>query len=165
MAPAPDRVVLVAARARNGVIGRDGTIPWRIPADFAHFKRTTIGHPLVLGRLTFEGIGRPLPGRQSIVVTSDPGWSHDGVLVARSVAEAVTAAAALDPAVVHLGGGSRVYADGLALATHQVLTEVDLAPEGDTHYPPFAEEEWRETAREDRSSGDPAYVVRWLRRR
>ena len=81
----PKRVVLVAARATNGVIGRAGNIPWQIPADFAHFKRVTVGYPLVLGRTTFEGIGIPLPDRQSIVVTRDPDWAYAGVLVARSV--------------------------------------------------------------------------------
>ncbi len=167
------RVVLVAARATNGVIGHRGGIPWRIPADFAHFKRVTVGHPLVLGRTTFEGIGRPLPDRQSIVVTSDPDWAHEGVLVARSVAEAVALGRGLDDDVVSIGGGSRVYADALPLGTHQVLTEVHLAPEGDTHYPPFDEAEWRETRREEHpqtapGSGPgtgPAYDVRWLERR
>ena len=83
------KVVLVAARASNGVIGRRGDIPWHIPADFAHFKRVTVGHPLVLGRTTFEGIGKPLPDRQSIVVTRDPSWAYEGVLVASSVALAI----------------------------------------------------------------------------
>ena len=158
------RIVLVAARATNGVIGRHGGIPWRIPADFAHFKRVTVGHPLVLGRTTFEGIGSPLPDRQSIVVTGDPGWSHDGVLVARTVAEALDLGRDLDAEVVNVGGGARVYADALALATEQVLTEVHLTPEGDTFYPGFAESEWRETRRDRHLDHDPAYEVRWLAR-
>lgn len=159
------RVVLVAARARNGVIGAAGGIPWRIPADFVHFKRTTLGHPLVLGRTTFEGIGRPLPQRQSIVVTSDPTWSYPGVLVARSVAEAVATGAAIDAAQVSVGGGARVYADALALADEQVLTEVDLAPDGDTSYPAFEEAQWVERRREEHRDDDPAWTVRWLTRR
>jgi dihydrofolate reductase len=158
------RVVLVAARARNGVIGRDGGIPWRIPADFAHFKRVTVGHPLVLGRTTFEGIGKPLPDRQSIVVTRDPRWAWEGVLVARSVEEALDLGRELDEEIVNVGGGAQVYADALAHATDQVLTEVDLAPEGDTHYPDFDEGEWREARREDHADHDPAYRVRWLER-
>lgn len=158
------RVVLVAARARNGVIGAAGGIPWRIPADFAHFKRTTVGHPLVLGRATFEGIGRPLPDRQSIVVTSDPAWAHDGVLVARSLEEALEVGAGLDD-VVHVGGGGRLYAEAIRFATEQVVTEVDLAPEGDTHYPDFDEADWDETRREEHLDDDPAWTIRWLERR
>ena len=100
------QVVLVAARARNGVLGKDGKIPWHIPADFAHFKRVTVGHPLVLGRTTFEGIGKPLPNRQSIVVTSDERWSFEGVLVARSVEEAIALGHRLDE-VVTIGGGEQ----------------------------------------------------------
>jgi dihydrofolate reductase len=159
------RIVLVAARAENGVIGRAGKIPWRIPEDFAHFKRITVGHPLVLGRTTFEGIGRPLPDRQSIVVTRDPDWSYDGVLVARSVADAVDLGRSLDDDVVNVGGGAQVYRDALALATEQVLTEVHLAPEGDTYYPAFDEAEWQETRREDHAGHATPYEVRWLERR
>lgn len=155
------KVVLVAARATNGVIGRAGGIPWRIPADFAHFKRVTVGHPLVLGRTTFEGIGRPLPDRQSIVVTRDPAWRHDGVLVAHSVADAVVIGSRLDD-VVMVGGGQHVYVDAMPLATDQILTEVHAEPEGDTHYPEFAESEWHETRREEHLENDPPYEVRWL---
>ncbi|MCW2761819.1 MAG: dihydrofolate reductase [Marmoricola sp.] len=158
------RVVMVAARAANGVIGRDGDIPWKIPADFAHFKRVTIGHPLVLGRTTFEGIGVPLPGRQSIVVTRGPDWSYEGVLVARSVKEAIEIGAGLDE-VVSIGGGAHVYRDAIDLATDQILTEVHASPDGDTHYPEFDESEWRETRREEHPDNDPAYEIRWLERR
>ena len=158
------QVVLVAARATNGVIGLHGDIPWKIPADFAHFKRITVGHPLVLGRTTFEGIGKPLPDRQSIVVTRDPDWAYDGVLVARSVEEAVEIGAGLDP-LVNVGGGALVYRDAIGLATHQVLTEVHSSPEGDTHYPAFDEDAWRETRREEHLDHDPAYEIRWLERR
>ena len=159
------RVVLVAARAENGVIGREGNIPWRIPEDFAHFKRITVGHPLVLGRTTFEGIGRPLPERQSIVVTRDPDWSHHGVLVARSVPEAVELGRSLDDEVVNVGGGAQVYRDAMALADEQVLTEVHLVPEGDTYYPEFDEAAWLETRREDHTDHPTPYEVRWLERR
>ncbi len=163
MTRASRSVVLVAARATNGVIGRSGGIPWRLPADFAHFKRVTVGHPLVLGRTTFEGIGTPLPDRQSIVVTSDPDWAHDGVLVARSVQEAVEVGAELDD-VVMVGGGARIYRDAMDLATHQILTEVHLEPEGDTHYPEFDEAEWRETQREQHLGDQTPWEIRWLER-
>jgi dihydrofolate reductase len=158
------KVVLVAARASNGVIGRDGGIPWRIPADFAHFKRVTVGHPLVLGRTTFEGIGKPLPDRQSIVVTRDADWAWDGVLVARSVEEALRMGADLDE-LVNVGGGAQVYRDALPMATDQILTEVHASPSGDTHYPDFDEADWLETRREDHLDNDPPYEVRWVHRR
>jgi dihydrofolate reductase len=162
-ATGPARVVLVAARATNGVIGLHGDIPWRIPADFAHFKRVTVGHPLVLGRTTFEGIGRPLPDRQSIVVTRDPDWAWEGVLVARTVEEALHLGAELDD-VVMVGGGAQVYRDAMPLATEQVLTEVHATPAGDTHYPAFDESQWHETRREQHLDNDPPYEVRWLER-
>jgi len=158
------RVILVAARATNGVIGLHGDIPWEIPADFAHFKRVTVGHPLVLGRTTFEGIGRPLPARQSIVVTRDPGWSYAGVLVAGSVTEALEIGAGLHE-VVMVGGGAQVYRDAIDVATDQILTEVHASPEGDTHYPEFDESAWHETRREAHLDSDPPYEIRWLGRR
>jgi dihydrofolate reductase len=164
MTRGPTSVVLVAARARNGVIGLRGGIPWRIPADFAHFKSVTVGHPLVLGRTTFEGIGSPLPERQSIVVTRDPHWSYPGVLVAGSVAEAVEIGGGLDQMVM-VGGGAQVYRDAITLATGQILTEVHAAPEGDTHYPEFEESEWRETRRDEHLANEPPYEIRWLERR
>ena len=157
------QVVLVAARARNGVIGQHGDIPWRLPEDFAHFKTVTVGHPLVLGRTTFEGIGRPLPQRQSIVVTRDPSWAWEGVLVARSVEDAIALGHELDE-LVNVGGGAQVYRDTIDLATHQILSEIDVEPEGDTFYPAFEESQWVETRREDHDS-DPARTVRWLERR
>lgn len=156
-------VVLVAALADNRVIGHDGGIPWRIPSDFAHFKRVTLGHPLVLGRTTFEGIGEPLPDRTSIVVTTDPAWSHDGVLVARTVEEALSLGAELG-GVVMVGGGSRIYADALPHATGQILTFVHLEPEGDTYYPDYDPDDWHETAREEHVDHEPAYDVVWLER-
>ena len=108
MTPSGKLVVMVAAVADNGVIGADGDIPWRIPEDFAHFKRTTLGHTLVMGRATFDSIGRPLPGRTTIVLTRDPQWTADGVLVASSLAAALTLAEDL-PGDVMVVGGARVY--------------------------------------------------------
>ena len=124
-----DRVTLVAAVADNGVIGADGGIPWRIPEDFAHFKQVTLGHTLVMGRATYDSIGRPLPGRSTIVLTRDASWSADGVLVAASLDEALALAAEL-PGQVMIAGGSTVYAAALPLADEQILTEVHLSPDG-----------------------------------
>lgn len=141
------RLTLVAAYARNRVIGADGGIPWRIPEDFAHFKQVTMGGTLVMGRATYDSIGRPLPGRTTIVVTRDPCWSNDGVLVAHSVEEALTLAAEL-PADTYVAGGAQIYEQTLPLATHQILTEVDATVEGDTFYPAFDRSEWVESRRE-----------------
>lgn len=156
-------VIMVAARARNHVIGNHGKIPWRIPADFAHFKAVTVGHPLILGRTTFEGIGSPLPQRQSIVLTRDPTWSYDGVLVAGTIDEALAIAADLDD-VVNVGGGAAVYEVAMPHATHQILTEVQLEPEGDAHYPEFDEDAWRETDRADHLDDETPWLIRWLER-
>jgi dihydrofolate reductase len=146
------RVVLVAAVAANGVIGRDGGIPWHLPEDLRHFKETTRGHTLLMGRRTYESIGRPLPHRTTVVVTRDPGWSADGVLVAPSVEDAIELARDL-PGDVMVVGGSAVYEAAMPHATHQVLTEVHQSPAGDTYYPGYPDIDrstWRETRREDR---------------
>jgi dihydrofolate reductase len=153
-------VTLIAAVARNGVIGADGGIPWRLPEDFAHFKATTLGHTLVMGRATFESIGRPLPGRTTIVLTRDPAWSADGVLVASTLDEALAMAQEMAEGDVFVAGGAAVYAAALPYADVQLLSEVDLEPDGDTFYPAFDLVEWREVAREPHDGFD---VVRWER--
>lgn len=160
---ASPRVIMVAARASNNVIGNQGRIPWRIPADFAHFKSVTVGHPLILGRTTFEGIGKPLPDRQSIVLTRDRGWSYEGVLVADTIDAALALAAELDD-IVNIGGGAAVYTAAMPHATHQILSEVHLEPEGDTHYPDFLEAQWRETSRVDHLTDETPWSIRWLER-
>jgi len=151
----PSELTLVAACARNRVIGADGGIPWRIPEDFAHFKQVTMGGTLVMGRATYDSIGRPLPGRTTVVVTRDPGWRADDVLVAHSVEEALVTAAD-QPGETYVVGGAQIYEQTLPLATHQVLTEVDLTVEGDTFYPEFDRAEWVETRR------DPGPGCTWV---
>lgn len=153
------RVVLIAAVAENGVIGSDGTIPWHLPADFAHFKATTLGHTLVMGRATYDSIGRPLPGRTTIVLTRDPAWSADGVLVAASLDDALSLALAL-LGDVFIAGGAQVYAAALPYAAAQVLSEVRLSPDGDTRYPDFDHTEWIESSRVPHDGFD---VVTWQR--
>jgi dihydrofolate reductase len=145
--PGGKRVVLVAAVARNRVIGNGPDIPWSIPGEQAEFKRLTLGHSLVMGRSTYESIGRPLPGRTTIVLSRDPGWAADGVLVAHSLDEALSIAATTQGDVV-VAGGAQVYAAALPLADEQVITEVALEPVGDAVYPAFDDRDWVEVERE-----------------
>jgi dihydrofolate reductase len=151
--------VLVAAVADNGVIGVDGEIPWRISEDFAHFKATTMGHTLVMGRATYESIGRPLPGRTSLVLTRDPDWSADGVVVASSLEAALDHADEL-PGDVMVVGGAAVYAAALEIADEQILTEVHQSPLGDTYYPSFDGAEWVMSRREELDGYDRVWWVR-----
>lgn len=146
--PRDARVVMVAAYADNRVIGADGEIPWRILEDFAHFKEVTLGHTLLMGRATWDSIGRPLPGRTTVVLTRSPDWSpgFEGVHVAHSLTDALALCASL-PGDTVVAGGTQVYAAALPYATHQVLTEVHLAPPGDATYPVFPLDEWQEVRR------------------
>ena len=153
----------MAAVADNGVIGVDGDLPWRLPPDLAHFKRTTLGHVVVMGRKTYDSMGRPLPGRTNVVVTRQPDWAADGVLVAGSLDEALTLAASYDGDVMVIGGGE-VYAQALDLADEVVLTEVHLAPEGDARFPELDPEVWRETARESHEHDGVAFDFVWRER-
>lgn len=140
------RVVIVAAVGRNRVIGVEGGLPWRIPEDLARFKEMTMGHALVMGRATFESIGRPLPGRSNIVLTHRHGWSHDGVDVAGSFEEAHGIAADRGQDVF-VAGGAEVYRQALELAHSMELTEVDASPDGDTWFPEVDWGAWEETSR------------------
>lgn len=151
--PAGKRVVLVAAVAENGVIGRDGDIPWSIPEDLRHFRAVTRDNTVVMGRRTFESIGHPLPYRTNVVVTRDGDWSYAGVFVAHSVEEAIELARDFDGDVMVVGG-AQIYAQALPHADAQVLTEVHLAPEGDTHYPEFDRASWVEVRREQHDGFD-----------
>ncbi|GAA1808383.1 dihydrofolate reductase [Nocardioides hankookensis] len=142
---------MVAAVARNGVIGNGPDIPWRVPGEQRAFKELTMGHTLVMGRTTYESIGRPLPGRTTIVLTRDPAWSAgpsgEGVLVAHDLDAALALAATL-PGDVMVVGGAQVYAAALPLATEQVLSEIPLEPEGDVLYPAYDAAAWLESSRD-----------------
>ena len=155
---------MVAAIAENGVIGLGGKIPWHLPEDFEHFKQTTLGHVLVMGRTTHEGIGRPLPGRTTIVLTGDPAWADEGVHVARGVPDALALADELlgdrPDGEVMIGGGAAVYEAAMPYADRQIISEVHQTPEGDTFYPAFDRGRWRETRREPRAGFD---IVWWER--
>jgi dihydrofolate reductase len=130
---------MIAAVARNGVIGAGNAIPWRLPTDFAYFKRTTMGKPLIMGRKTFESIGKPLPGRTNIVVTRRAGYRPDGVVVVGSLAAGLTDAdeiAAADGVdEVFVAGGGEIYREAMPLADRLYITHVEAAPEGDVRFP------------------------------
>jgi dihydrofolate reductase len=140
-------VTLVAAVAANGVIGREGGLPWHLPDDLRHLKRLTRGHVLVMGRRTFDSIGRPLPERTTIVVTRQPDWRAEGVLTAAGVPEALARAAEIDDQVFVLGG-EEIFRLALPVADAMVISEVDARPDGDTVFPPVDWAAWREVARE-----------------
>jgi dihydrofolate reductase len=150
--PAPDsRITLIAAVARNRVIGADGAMPWHLPEDFAFFKRTTMGHPLVMGRATFDSIGEPLPGRRSVVITRARNWRHDGVEVAGSMPVALDlAASGRGGDEIFVIGGGQIYRLALPFADRLLVTEVDLEPEGDVTFPRIDPFEWLEISRDAR---------------
>nr|WP_315193410.1 dihydrofolate reductase [uncultured Aquabacterium sp.] len=145
--PSP-HLALIAAVARNGAIGRDNALLWRLPEDLKFFKRTTLGCPVVMGRKTFESIGRPLPGRRNVVITRDPTWRAEGVDVVHSLEAALAATSTPDTERVFVIGGGEIYAQALPLADEIVLTEIDADFEGDTFFPAWPREAFREHSRE-----------------
>ena len=150
---APPALALIAAVARNGVIGARNALPWRLPADLARFRALTTGHTIVMGRRTWESLGRPLPARQNIVVTRTPGYVAEGALVVGSL-DAALAASTLPPPVFCIGGGE-LYRAALPRADALYLTEIDRGFDGDTTFPPFDRRAFRETARETHASDGP----------
>jgi dihydrofolate reductase len=155
---------LIFAQTRNGVIGRAGQMPWHLPEDLAHFKRVTMGQPVIMGRKTWDSIPerfRPLPGRDNWVITRQPHWQADGALVAHSLPEALQRMDQQTTAWVM--GGGEIYAQALPWANHAVVTEIDLVVhDGDTFAPQFGPE-WVEQARETHMSGNGLAfdVVHW----
>ncbi|MBP9147297.1 MAG: dihydrofolate reductase [Rhodoferax sp.] len=143
---------LIFARARNGVIGHHNTLPWHLPEDLAHFKRHTLGSPVIMGRKTWDSLPpkyRPLPGRLNIVVTRQIGWQAEGAMVAHSIKAACTLCPADSTAWVI--GGAEVYAQALALAVEAVVTELEADFEGDA-FAPQLDATWREVRRESQIS-------------
>jgi dihydrofolate reductase len=157
-------VTLIVARAAHGVIGRNNTLPWRLPEDLRHFKAATMGHALVMGRKTFESIGRPLPGRRTIVVSRSPHWQADGCERAASLDEALALARrgalatngtsdTADPEVF-VAGGAMLYREALARADRILMTEIDLEVEGDVYFPEIDPRQWDEVRRDARTSAN-----------
>jgi len=141
---------LVVAMARNRVIGRDNRLPWRLPADLAYFKKVTLGHPVIMGRRTWDSIGRPLPGRRNIVVSRNREYRAPGAILVESLARAWEAAGDAEEACVI--GGTSLFAEALPTADRIHLTEVEAEVAGDTYFPPFDRSQWveREVLRQPR---------------
>ncbi len=135
------KLSIIVAMSKNNVIGRGGELPWRLSADLQRFKRLTMGHPIIMGRKTFDSIGRPLPGRTSIVITRQANYRNVGVLIARSLPEAIRLAGDTDE--VFVIGGGEIYSQALPLADRLYMTVVDENTDGDTHFPNWDPGQWR----------------------
>ena len=139
-------LAMVVAIGDNGAIGKDGKVPWRIPEDLKHFKTITMGHAIIMGRKTWDEVGRPLPGRRNLVVSRNPALSLEGAEVFTSLEAAIAAARTTD-AQPYIIGGSGIYAAAMPLATRIDLTEIRRSVDADTFFPPFDRSQWREVER------------------
>lgn len=146
-------ISLIVAMAQNRTIGVDNTLPWRCPEDLKHFKALTMGHHMIMGRKTFDSIGKPLPGRTTVVVTRNASLQIDGCVMARSLDEAVAACAG--DSEVFIVGGAEIYAQALPLADTLYITEIQQEVDGDAHFPAFDRNAWQEVEREVRSQETP----------
>jgi len=155
---------LIAAVAANGVIGADGALPWQLPEDLKHFKRMTQGHAVIMGRRTWESIGRPLPGRRNVVVTRQTAFAVPGASVAASLQDAL--ALCRDQDVVFVIGGAELYRAALPLADGLLLTEIQRDFDGDTRFPEYDRSRWRQAERERHVAADGMRFdfVRYVRR-
>ncbi len=154
---------MIAALARNRVVGIENRLPWHLPEDLKYFKATTHGHPIIMGRKTFDSIGRPLPGRHNIVVTRDPEWAHNGVTTVHSIDAAIAAAGDVDEAF--LIGGATLYAEALPRADRLYLTEIDAVFAGDACFPAWPQDEFVEVRRENHNGADFSYSFVLYQRR
>lgn len=151
-------VSLIVAMAENRAIGVKNDLPWHLPADLKYFKATTLGKPIIMGRKTFDSIGRALPGRQNIVVTRNQDWSHDGVDVATSLSAAIELAGNVDE--IMITGGGQIYAEAMDKVDRMYITEVALQVDGDAYFPAFDMSDWKEVSRDAHpAEGDkPGYA-------
>ncbi|OGS81213.1 MAG: diacylglycerol kinase [Gallionellales bacterium GWA2_59_43] len=146
-------LAIIVAMARNRTIGVNNTLPWRCPEDLKHFKALTMGHHMIMGRKTYDSIGKPLPGRTTVVVTRDRNLTIAGCVVAHSLQDAITACAS--DTETFIVGGAEIYSQSLELADTLYITEIQQDVEGDAHFPEFDKAEWQEASREVRTQEAP----------
>ena len=161
----PPRICIIAAVARNGVIGFENRIPWRLPEDLKHFKRLTLGHAVIMGRRTFESIiatsGKPLPERENVVVTRSREWTRPGCRTAHSLDAALTAVH--EPQDAFVIGGAEIYALALPIASRIYMTEIERDFDGDAFFPEFDRSRWREVSRErNRPNGSEGFAYAFV---
>jgi dihydrofolate reductase len=147
------KISIIVAMAQNHTIGVNNTLPWRCPEDLKHFKTLTMGHHMIMGRKTFDSIGKPLPGRTTVVVTRDKALKVDGCLMAHSLEQAITLCKGDNETFIV--GGAEIYAQALPLANSLYITEIQQDVEGDAHFPEFDKRAWNETVREVHSQETP----------
>lgn len=162
------KISMIAAMAHDRVIGKDNQMPWHLPADLAHFKRVTLGKPVLMGRKTFESIGRPLPGRRNLVISRNPDYQAEGIEVVGSVEAALALLASSSVEELMVIGGGHLYAEMLPSADCLYLTQIDLAVEGDTRFPAFDDGQWQridcESHPADEKNPHPYSFETWQRR-
>ncbi|MGL5556181.1 MAG: type 3 dihydrofolate reductase [Aeromonas veronii] len=162
------KISMIAAMAHDRVIGKDNQMPWHLPADLAHFKRVTFGKPVLMGRKTFESIGRPLPGRRNLVISRNPDYQAEGIEVVGSVEAALALLAGSSVEELMVIGGGHLYAEMLPSADCLYLTRIDLAVEGDTRFPAFDDGQWQrvdcESHPADEKNPHPYSFETWQRR-
>lgn len=156
-------IAIIAALAKNAIIGKNNALPWHIPEDLQFFKRMTLGKPVIMGRKTFDAIGKPLPGRRNIVVTRNPELVIAGVEVVHSLEQALEFAAQDNPAEIMVIGGAELYAQALPIAKRLYLTYIDQEFEGDSRFPEISQEAWLEVARETHSSQKTGIPFSWVK--
>ena len=162
------KISMIAAMAHDRVIGKDNQMPWHLPADLAHFKRVTLGKPVLMGRKTFESIGRPLPGRRNLVISRNPDYQVEGIEVVGSVEAALALLSGSSVEELMVIGGGHLYAEMLPSADCLYLTRIDLAVEGDTRFPAFDDGQWQrvdcESHPADEKNPHPYSFETWQRR-
>lgn len=159
------KITIIAAMARNRAIGLDGDMPWHLPGELRHFKETTMGKPIVMGRKTWSSIGRPLPGRQNIIVTRNSSFQAPGCEVVASLDEAIQIAGGGEVMII---GGGQLYDQALAFSDRMILTRVDCEPEADTWFPEWQTQDWRQAGKRRESADDrnpyDYEVCEWIRK-
>jgi len=144
------KLSIIVAAAKNRVIGINNTLPWHLPEDLKRFRALTMGHHIIMGRKTYESLGRLLPGRTTVIVTRNKDYKVEGALVANSLEAAITLCK--DDDEIFLIGGAELYQDGLKLSDKLYITELDLQVDGDAHFPQYPAEEWQQVSREAHTS-------------